>query len=426
MGIVIDRGRWYFQKRVPKRFQHIDGRGLVRIALRTDSKVEAVAKAPQVEREVFAYWEALDAGRDAGAAARYDAAVRLAQIRGFAYRSTEEIAAGPLDDLMNRLEVLLGRDNTLAEPVEIAAVLGAVAPPVMTISEAMDDFFTLAKDRLLNKSPAQAKRYETSRRLSVRNFAEVVGDKPLAEITRADAVAFRSWWQERVAEGRDPATANKHFGHLSDLMKTIADLRAIPLENPFANLRLKTAAARDAFPFSAPWIKTRLLAPGALDGLGQEARDVLLVMVNTGARPSEILGALAEDFAIGATIPHLRIRAREGRTLKTDHSRRDVPLLGVSLAAATRLAEAGGAVRYAHKGNVWSATVNKFLTEHGLRETPQHTAYGLRHSFEDRLLEAGVDDRIRAELMGHKYARPKYGVGGALETKRDMVARIAI
>lgn len=250
MGIVIDRGRWYFQKRVPKRFQHIDGRGLIRIALRTDSKVEATAKAPQVEHEVFAYWEALDAGRDAGAAARYDAAIRLAQIRGFTYRSTDEIATGPLDDLVNRLEALV-TGNTLAPRPEIEAVLGFVAPPSMTITEAMEEFFTLAKDQLLNKSPAQVKRYETTRRLSVRNFAEVVGDKPLAEITRADAVAFRSWGQERVAEGRDPATANKHFGHLSDLMKTIADLRALPLENPFAKLRLKASATRDAPPFSA-------------------------------------------------------------------------------------------------------------------------------------------------------------------------------
>ena len=48
---------------------------------------------------------------------------------------------------------------------------------------------------------------------------------------------------------------------------------------------------------------------------------------------------------------------------------------------------------------------HKFLTENDLRETPRHTAYSLRHSFEDRMLENGIDDRIRAELMGHKYAR---------------------
>ena len=425
MGIVKDRGRWNYQKRVPKRFQHVDGRELVRIALRTDSRVEALAKAPQVERELFAYWEALDAGKDARAAERYEAAVRLAEMRGFAYRPVQEIASGPIEDIMARMEALVAGGRR-PPTFEVEALLGGVNAPKVTISEALEDFFVLVRDRVLNKSPEQLRRYETSRRLSVRNFCEVVGDKALQEITRADALDFRFWWQERVIEGRDPGTANKHFGHLSDLVRTVSELRAIPVENHFAGLRLKVAPASEASPFSVTWIKSRLLAPDAFSGLGREARDVLLVMVNTGARPSEILGALAEDYALDLPVPHLRIRAREGRTLKTDHSRRDLPLLGVSLDAASRLAEAGGVKRYALKGNVWSATVNKYLTENGLRETPRHTAYSLRHSFEDRLLEAGVDDRIRAELMGHKYARPKYGVGGALETKRDMVARIAL
>jgi integrase len=91
-----------------------------------------------------------------------------------------------------------------------------------------------------------------------------------------------------------------------------------------------------------------------------------------------------------------------------------------------KVAAAGGSVHYRDRNASWSATVNKYLGEHGLRETPDHSSYGLRHSFEDRLLEAGVDDRIRAELMGHKYARPAYGKGGSLEIKREAVARIAI
>ena len=60
------------------------------------------------------------------------------------------------------------------------------------------------------------------------------------------------------------------------------------------------------------------------------------------------------------------------------------------------------------------------------RETPKHTAYSLRHSFEDRMAEAAIDDRIRAELMGHKYARPDYGRGGSLETRQKAIERIAL
>jgi hypothetical protein len=94
MGIVKDRGRWYYQKRVPKRFEDLDGRELVRIALRTDSKVEALAKAPIVAREVFARWEALEAGKTSDAKRHYEAAVKLARVRGFAYRTVAEIARG--------------------------------------------------------------------------------------------------------------------------------------------------------------------------------------------------------------------------------------------------------------------------------------------------------------------------------------------
>jgi integrase len=101
-------------------------------------------------------------------------------------------------------------------------------------------------------------------------------------------------------------------------------------------------------------------------------------------------------------------------------------LLGVSLDAAKRIVAKGGITHYLDDGDTWSATVNKYLSNNDLRETPKHTAYSLRHSFEDRMAEAAIDDRIRAELMGHKYARPDYGRGGSLETRQKAIERIAL
>ena len=105
---------------------------------------------------------------------------------------------------------------------------------------------------------------------------------------------------------------------------------------------------------------------------------------------------------------------------------RQIPLLGVSLQAARRIARRGGITRYVDNADTWSAAVNKYLTENQLRETPQHTAYSLRHSFEDRMIEAGVDERIRVELMGHKYGRPDYGRGGSLEVRAGALELIAL
>lgn len=42
------------------------------------------------------------------------------------------------------------------------------------------------------------------------------------------------------------------------------------------------------------------------------------------------------------------------------------------------------------------------------------------------MTEAGIDDRIRAELMGHKYDRPDYGRGGSLEIRKKAIEQIAI
>ncbi len=425
MGIHKRGGRWHFIKRVPRRFAHVDGRTFAKVSLGTDSESEARRKAVAVEAELIAYWEALAAGRGDDAARRYEAARALAAARGFDYRPAGDLAAGPLEDLLARLESLV-RGGKLAPDAEIDAVLGLVDRPRLPLSAALDEFFDLTTDRLAGKSEGQVRRWRVPRIRAVRDFVEVVGDKPLDQITRDDALAFRRWWRDRIeGDGMDPNSGNKDFQHLSDLVRTVSDLKGLGLANPFAGLRFKQQGNRETFPFSVEWIRDRLLAPGALDGMGEEARDVLLLMVNTGCRPSEIVGARLEDFAVGDRVPHIRIRAHDGRSLKTDHSRRDVPLLGVSLDAARRLAKAGGPSRYAGKNDGWSAAVNKFLATNGLRETPDHTAYSLRHSFESRLIAARVDERLRAELMGHKYGRPKYG-SVALDLLAEEVGRIAL
>lgn len=424
--ITRDRGRWYYVQRVPKQFAHLDPRRFVRIALRTDSETEARAKAPDIERSLWAYWEALDRGDRAAVDERLTAMKKIAQARGFAYRPAAEIATGPIEELVRRVEAL-ERGSRLAGPVETAAILGAVEEPDRTIVEEMEEFLRLTKDRVAGKSEAQMRRYELTRRRTAADFVKVCGDKPLRSLTKADGVTFRAHWVDRVlVGGMNANTANKQIGHLSDLVKTLGSLRDVAYPNPFAGLRLHEVAKSSRVPFSTEWIRTKIAADGALAGLNEEARDVLLVMVNTGARPSEIINAELRDWRLGGEHPHLRIRVRKGQGLKTEDSSRDIPLLGVSLAAAKRIVERGGFARYAGDSSSWSAATTKYMTENGIREEPGCTPYSLRHSFEDRLLDAGCDERIRADLMGHKYARPNYGSGGRMPRVTEEIAKIAI
>ncbi len=96
--------------------------------------------------------------------------------------------------------------------------------------------------------------------------------------------------------------------------------------------------------------------------------------------------------------------------MKTRNARRVIPLVGVSLDAFKACPK--GFPKYRSSSASLSTTVNKFLRSNGLMETPDHSLYGLRHSFEDRLLAAGLDERIRRDLFGHALNRERYGKGG--------------
>ncbi|GHE03722.1 integrase [Defluviimonas sp. 20V17] len=437
MGITRDRGRYYFVLRVPKRFEGVvvgkDGKPVsqVRKALFTDSRNEALAKAKQVEAATMAQWEALVAGDEISAHRHYMNARKIAETRGFTYRPMDEIATGDLHDLVRR--ILATQKGATLVPSEIAsAIMGTVPESSPTLTEIFEEYRGLTSVDRREKSEAQAKRWESLRCFAVDTFNRVLieagrceKDPPLSSITRADVLAYRSWWAARVEAGEvTPGAANKHIGILSTIVGEWAKLTGVRIENPFRNLRLTRGKENRKPAFSPEWIKTHLLAPGALDALNDEARDVFLMMINTGLRPSEITDAPRSDFEVDAPIPFFRV-APNGRELKVAHTARDVPLLGVSLAAAKRIAARGGIARYAHKSNSWSAAVTKHLRVHELQETPQHTPYSLRHSVEDALQRSGADDRIRADILGHKYARPRYGDGGALVGRREALEKIA-
>ncbi|QYZ68837.1 hypothetical protein JO391_13830 [Neotabrizicola shimadae] len=57
---------------------------------------------------------------------------------------------------------------------------------------------------------------------AIRNFIEVIGDKPIAEITRDDMLDFRQWWSERLeTEELTPNSANKDLVHLGKVLRRV-------------------------------------------------------------------------------------------------------------------------------------------------------------------------------------------------------------
>lgn len=180
-----------------------------------------------------------------------------------------------------------------------------------------------------------------------------------------------------MAEETHASSANKSMGMLSRMLKEISIRRRLRLPEIFKGLRLKSEVANIRSPFETDFIQEELLAKVALDGLNEDARLILYVLADTGLRPSEVVNLLPNAIHLDAAIPYVEILP-EGRVLKTEDSRREIPLVGAALAAMKLRPE--GFPRYRDKSSSLSAAVNKYLLENGLRPTKGHTVYSLRPS----------------------------------------------
>ncbi|WP_417589131.1 tyrosine-type recombinase/integrase [Pararhodobacter oceanensis] len=420
------KGTLYLYKRVPKRYASIEPRAFVWQSLHTDSPSEAKSKEVATWEQMVSAWEAKLAGDTSDAEQRFNAARDLAEARGFRYLPAKKVAELPLEELRDRFAAVSGFKGHPDAPdmIDAAALLGGAKEPPITVSKGLELYWTLARDKTRGKSDDQLRRWKNPRIKAVKNFIAVVGDKPIPDITGDDMLDFRGWWMERLeSEGLTPNSANKDLIYLGTILRTVNSMKRLGLALPLTDLAFKEDEAKVRPPFSTKWISERLLAPGALDGLNPEARAIVLTMINTGCRPSEVAALSANTIFLNSNVPHISIEP-EGRQMKSKHAKRKIPLLGASLEAMRDFP--AGFERYRGSSASLSATVNKLLRENGLMETPDHVLYSLRHSFEDRMLAAGIDDRIRRDLFGHRLTRERYGDGASLEHKQQLLQALAL
>ena len=112
---------------------------------------------------------------------------------------------------------------------DVEALLGGVERPKdkTKVSQAFQMYLEeIAFDEQYNKSPKQKYSWEKTKRTSINYFIEVIGDLPMREISREDALAYRNWWMERMIpsdQGEAPVkpnTANRHVGNMRTLFET--------------------------------------------------------------------------------------------------------------------------------------------------------------------------------------------------------------
>lgn len=421
-------GVWYYIRRVPPEFAEVDKRGIVKISTGVKisddrSGVKAARVASRLEIDLEASWNA-SAGHTARAGIlALEAARARAQALELSYRPADDVAKEALSEILRRLDALAIGDRR-SDPATAAAALGGVPLPEILLSGLVAEFEVAKKTALARKSPGQLKKWKSGKIHALAVLTDVIGDKAIDRLSRDDALRYIEHWTDRVVDGEVLAeTANRNLTHITGMLSAVARRHRLALDPVFAGLRLEGEGSRPRPPFSAWWIVNRLLSPGALDAMNAEERGALLVMINTGARPSEIINLRAAHIILDSEIPHIQVRP-DDRVLKTEFSWRDLPLVGVSLEAIRQFPD--GFPRYRDNGDAFSAAVNKFLEEHGLRETERHTLYSLRHGFKDRMRETDATDEMKDELMGHDTKKPKYGDGHGLHLKLKIIERIAL
>lgn len=425
MIYLIERnGNFYFNRRIPETYRSRDPRGLIRYALKTRDRKIALRKAIAQNEQLEAYWATLAETGQQHSPEHYSALVKRAALLGFSYLPNQKIAELPLRQIIDRL---LNVEKENFSEAHTEAVLGKLSTPIIKLDKALNLFFQITRDKTLNKSANQIRKWENPRKKAISNFIKCVGNKALHDLTRADAIKFRDWWMERIKnENLVSSSANKDIIYVKLIVTTIAEEHKINLDTAhiFKNLLLKDDVNEIRLPFETSFILSTLTNSEKLKGLNKQARWVLHAFAETGAGLNELTGLLPEDIVLDAEIPHIHIRPRKGRTLKTKYRKRMLPLVGFALDAFR--ACPNGFTEYHDRPDSLSGLLGKYLKEHNLIPSEHHTIYSLRHSFQDRLLAVNTPDRIQADLMGHKFSRPRYGEGATLAHKLEWMKKVQL
>jgi integrase len=166
-------------------------------------------------------------------------------------------------------------------------------------------------------------------------FEEAVGIVPLPVLKKAHGAAFVRFLLDQDARGFGRKTAHNYASCVTALLSVAAKDDLIE-QNPLDLSFDKSIGAGKREPWTDAELK-RMFGHALFsdrmetvrhwhDVAPADGRALLLILLHTGARIGEIAQLRREDFQVRDGMPSIRITAEAG-TVKTDESRRTVPLV---------------------------------------------------------------------------------------------------
>lgn len=360
-------GYFYFTRRVPTDLLHLYDENRIVEGLRTKCAKQAKLQSQQASAKLEAYW----------------ASLRVAH------------------------SVIPGRKY----------FLGVSNPEVYLPAPAMQsdqpDLLQALQIYLDLKGKNRPKSFYAAAKRTCNYVIDLVGNKPLGNYTRSDALRFRDWLVDRGLSG---SSVTRNFSYIKAVFNFAVSEYALDLNNPFIGVyhdRSSGVVKRKPIPMS-----DILNIQAECRNIDDDLRWLIALLSDTGMRLAEGAGLLKTDINLDADIPFVRIQKHPWRPLKTQASVRDVPLVGASLWAAQRLLEAQNDTafafpRYNHSGstaaNSASAALNKWLKSYVPKGCTLHS---FRHSLRDRLRFIQCPSEIIDQIGG--WSIPGVGQGYGL------------
>lgn len=259
------------------------------------------------------------------------------------------------------------------------------------------------RERVKGQSSETAR---TSRVDRVEGFVTTAlgGNIALRKIGRAGAREVRDYMlSDRQLT---PATAKRYVNDIRAIMTLGIREYELDIANPFANLTItvNTIARQERDPFTEAQlvvVQQQLNQHASVD-----LQRIFRMLCGTGCRLAEVTGLMVEDVVADAPLPYINLVFNEHRRLKNTASIRRVPLMGDALKAAKEAKKAAGssvmlfpAYGKERGGDNASSALMRHLRE--VIAERKVTVHSTRHTMEDRMIRAEVDEYDRNLVLGH-------------------------
>lgn len=187
------------------------------------------------------------------------------------------------------------------------------------LSQSLEEYFR-------HKGQDKSKVFFNVSRRAFGYLIDVAGDKELGRYTRADALAFRDGLRKK-------GLAGSRVGRLLNCLTAVFNFNVqeldLKLPNPFSGVFLdKKAGVKKRQSITVPQIHQIQAACKRED---DDIRWLVALISDTGMRLAEAAGLLHGDIDLTTNIPAVHVRPHPWRTLKTESSKRTIPLVGQSL-----------------------------------------------------------------------------------------------